>query len=83
MRTLKVKITSSVSSKLRDKRIEIDPEFCKSYNVVEFKEATAEMETPDAYLIVPKRGGFSSGQWISKDMITVLPDVKDSLDRWA
>jgi len=79
---LKVTITSSVSAKLRDKRIEIDPEFCKSYNVAKFKEASVEVETQDAYMIVPKRSGTSSRQWVSKDMITVLPDVKDSFDRW-
>ena len=80
---MKVTITSSVSEKLRDKRIEINEEFCRAYGVAEFKEATVEVETQDAYHIVPRNRGYSDGQWVAKEHIIILPAQKDSLDRWA
>ena len=80
---MKVTITSSVSNKLRSKRIEIDEEYRLSVKCPEFKEGAVEMETPDAYLIVPKNKDFKAGLWVAKDDIEVLPDIKLPLDRWA
>jgi len=78
---MKVHITNS-SVSLRDKTIEIDEEFCKTYMIPQFKEGIIDVETESAYLIRSKLSEFSKGSWVSKDMITVLPDVKDSLDKW-
>ena len=79
---MKVHITNQ-SVSLRDKIIEIDDDCCKLYDMPQFKEGTIDVETQDAYLIRGKLAQFSKGSWVSKDMITVLPDVKTSLDRWA
>jgi len=80
---VKVTIISSVRSKLRSKRIEIDEEYRLSVKCPEFKEGAVEMETPDAYLIVPKNKDFKAGLWVAKDDIEVLPEIKLTLDRWA
>lgn len=83
MRTLKVKITSSVSAKLRDKRVEIDEEYRLSVKCPEFKEGSVEVETQDAYLIVPKNRDFKAGLWVAKNDIEVLAEIKNTLDRWV
>ena len=79
---MKVHITNS-SVSLRDKTIEIDGEFCTTYKIPQFKDGIIDVETPDAYLIRGKLSPFSKGEWVSKDMITILEDVKYNLDRWV
>ena len=81
---MKVTITSSVSSKLRSHRIEIDEDYLKSIRAPTFKEACVDCETPTAYLIVPKVStNLTKGLWVAKDDVTILPDVKSNLDRWT
>jgi len=79
---MKVHITNQ-SVSLRDKTIEIDDDCCKLYGMPQFKEGIIDVETQDAYLIRSKLAQFSKGNWVSKDMITILEDVKDNLDRWV
>lgn len=78
---MKVHITNS-SVSLRDKLIEIDEKFCKESNFPKFKEGTIDVETPDDYKIRGKNTISERGIWFPKRFVTVLPDVKDSLDKW-
>lgn len=80
---MKVKITSSVSSKLRDKRIEINEEFCRTRGVHVFLRGNVQYETQDAYHIIPDGEKFLKGIWVAKEHVTVLPDAIESLDRWV
>lgn len=77
---MKISITSSVSSNLRGKRIEIDEQYCVRYNTLIFKEGSVECETPTAYMIKPTIG---VGVWIPKDMVIIMPDATSTLDRWV
>jgi len=78
---MKVKITNQ-SVSLRDKLIEIDGKFCQESNFPIFKEGTIDVETPDDYRIRGKNAAYGSGIWFPKRFITVLPEVKNSLDQW-
>lgn len=80
---MKVIITSSVSQRLRGKRIEIDQEFCDSRSIKEFKEGSVDVETPTAYMIIPKSSTQSYGYWVEKDDVEILPEVTSTLDRWV